>query len=155
MWPVKRSPLLIELSREHHAALVLATRLMPQGNAGYHAKLPGTAAERVVYLREQFAMHLSPHFGVEERAFALLAPGRAELESAITRMLDDHREMRLTIQNVDSTGDDSALARFGRLLVGHVRFEERTLFPAVASQGNATELAGISDILSHYSQPGT
>jgi hypothetical protein len=117
---VKRAPTLIQLSREHHAALVLAK----------HARAcAGDAAAGSALLARIKAGHtadLLAHFAAEERELpGALAPIAPEL---ILRLFDEHACLRALLVRIGH-GDMSALQPFGELLAAHVRFEERELFP--------------------------
>lgn len=107
---------LIELSREHHVALRLAKRLAGAGTAD---SLPTVTS----FLRQEKATLLR-HFGDEERDLLpqLLDFGEAALAQ---RLVDEHREMEALMSHDQ---DPQALARLGRVLGEHVRFEERELF---------------------------
>lgn len=111
-----RDPRLIELSREHHAALRLAKRLSGAAAADSLAAVTG-------FLRKEKATLLR-HFGDEERDLLpqLLDFGEAALAR---RLVDDHRELEALMAQDE---DPQALARLGRVLGEHVRFEERELF---------------------------
>ena len=119
---MKRHPQLQPLSDDHHAALVLAREVRRAGEA---------AADRAALARvwreaqARFARELEPHFQVEEAA--LFPPLEAAGEGALAaRACRDHARLRELIAG--AAGGAEAIA-FGALLHGHVRFEERELFP--------------------------
>jgi hypothetical protein len=121
---MKRSPALLQLSREHHTALSLALRI---------AKATDPAAQQtlLVTVPALFRGELEPHFQEEEHNLLpqLAATGETTL---VARTLDEHAQMRALAAAI-AAGEATALAPFGRLLQAHVRFEERELF-AVAEQ---------------------
>ncbi|MGP1679975.1 MAG: hemerythrin domain-containing protein, partial [Burkholderiales bacterium] len=109
---MKRSQELIALTREHHAALVLARRAIVSPRDGPAARELAAALPRI------FARELEPHFRVEEEA--LLPPLRAAGESAqAARMLEEHRLLRALAQAC-AQGDGAALGNVGALLEAHV-----------------------------------
>lgn len=123
---MKRSLPLMALSREHHAALVLAKKARALGSSTADA----AAIEFMRGLPAIFASELAPHFRVEEEAL-LPALRRACTEAAIAaveRTLAEHVELIDLIRRAGE-GDATSLAAFGARLEAHVRFEERELFP--------------------------
>jgi hemerythrin-like domain-containing protein len=119
---MKRDPRLQGLSSDHHQALVLARRVRRRTAAG---TLDGPLVTEVA---RRFRTELEPHFQVEEEVLlpALLEIGEANL---VTRTLDDHAFLRAQVSAAENGALD-ALAGFGQRLHEHVRFEERSLFPA-------------------------
>lgn len=115
---MKRHPALQKLSREHHAALVLAKR----------AQRPDCDAAAIV---RAFAIQLEPHFLAEESGLvaALDAAGQVALTE---RTLIDHQTLRDLARRL-AAGDATSLRPFGELLEAHIRFEERDLFPRAES----------------------
>lgn len=118
---MKRSQTLIKLSREHHAALVLARR----------AKKSAPGSDALVQLMTDFPARwnngLVPHFAEEERTLLprILADGANPLAE---RLKKDHDRLRALAACIIAGGAD-ALAEFGQLLSNHVHFEEHELFP--------------------------
>lgn len=113
---MQRDPRLRKLSSDHHHALVLARRL---------TTLAGEPRE---VLALAFERELAPHFRIEEE---LLLPAlhAAGLSNLAERTQADHDRLR-ALATAAGAGDASAVAAFAALLVEHVRFEERELFPA-------------------------
>lgn len=130
---MKRSPALQQLSREHHPALVLASRIAKAGDAV-------AVDELLRRVPEVFARELAPHFAQEEAMLLprLAAAGAGDL---VARTLDEHRRMYELLAAIE-TGDGTALKVFGELLQAHVRFEERELFVAAEALLPADFLAG-------------
>jgi len=125
---MKRHPDLLQLSREHYAALKLARdarRAAGSGNANEVAAL----AQRVVAL---FAAELDPHFRVEEQGILVLLAEAGEHDLA-GRTLADHAELRRLARRL-ATPDAETLLGFAELLGAHVRFEEREVFEAAQAR---------------------
>lgn len=118
---MKRSLALQELSREHHAALSLASRIA-RADEQAQQDMAATIAER-------FRREIAPHFDREESDLLvrLAAAGEAAL---VQQTLAEHRQLRDLAARL-SDGDHGVVARFGVALRDHVRFEERVLFPRV------------------------
>lgn len=120
---MKRSDNLIRLSREHHAALVLAKRARELGNQ------PGeTCSAFMAQLVETFGRELEPHFAIEESHLLPLLQ-RAGETALVNRTLAEHATLRGLIAEI-AKHDHVALIQFGVALAAHVRFEERELFHA-------------------------
>ena len=112
----RRGPLLA-LSREHHAALVLARDCRV-----------ATATEAAALALRIEAHHrdvLVAHFASEER---LLAAHAASIDGAVAqRIAADHAWLRAWIE--DGARDLDAVLAYGARIVEHVRFEERIAWP--------------------------
>ncbi len=125
---MRRSPALQPLSREHHAALKLA-------KACERAVLSADAAEVERACRramEVYASELEAHFAVEEQKLLPLLHGTPD-QPLVERMLTEHRQLYALLDGLRQN-DAEILARFGKCLTAHVRFEERELFPALESK---------------------
>lgn len=134
---MKRGDGLAPLSREHHAALVLAKRLAAAQRA------PALREGLAVAVTDTFARELEPHFQTEEAALLplLMEAGEAEL---VARTLREHDELRELVLRVRA-GDADALWPFGAKLDAHVRFEERKLFPVAEAVLPPQALASVAD----------
>ena len=109
---MKRDPRLVPLSREHHAALRLGRQLIAGEGGGL--------------LRDMLPA-LRAHFAEEEHTLLprLAAHG---LDALVKRLRDEHAQL-LALFAAAQRGERQAEA--GQMLIDHVRFEERTLCPAV------------------------
>lgn len=133
---MKRSQELIELTREHHHALVLARRAIVAAREAPAAR--ALAAE----LTEIFLRELEPHFILEEQKLLPALRGAGEYARA-ARTLDEHRQLRALAQ-AGAAGETASLLSFGLLLEAHVRFEERELFPLAEAILPANVLAAVA-----------
>ena len=84
------------------------------------------ACHRVI---QSYADELHPHFLIEEQQLLPLLHGKPEQPLA-ERTLHDHRQLA-ELRDRMRTPDADALRQFGQILMAHVRFEERELFPAL------------------------
>jgi hypothetical protein len=116
---MKRSLTLTPLSREHHQALVFCKRLREVFNAPSDEQL-----QQWLTLKPLLIAALFHHFEEEERYF-LDELGVSSQHSLIQQMLQDHQSIRDFI----NTDELDKLGVFADLLMAHVRFEERELFP--------------------------
>jgi hemerythrin-like domain-containing protein len=122
---MKRIPALQPLSREHHTALTLA-KACERAVQSHDAEQIAATCQRIL---KAFPAELEPHFQIEEQSLLPLlnSAGNKPLEQ---RTLEDHRQLRALLDDLQQN-DDGALDSFGKLLMEHVRFEERELFPAL------------------------
>jgi hypothetical protein len=135
---MKRDPGLAELSRDHHQALYAAMR-MKRATADDLGEVRGGALEF-------WGDHGARHFRIEEEillpAFATSSdPGH----EAVVKVLVDHVWIRERIDRLAANELDLAeLHELGERLEGHVRHEERVLFPLIetALEPDALEALG-------------
>ncbi len=127
-----RVGVLRELAREHHGSLLLARDI---------ARFPEPATpEALALMNARIASYwqdeLAAHFRREE-ALLVRHPGVLP-EARAMRLLDEHRVLAAMCLRADSNDlGREALARFGRLLHDHVRFEERECFDALQAAETA------------------
>lgn len=120
---MKRHPDLLQLSREHHAALKLALHARRAAESGD----PDGRREIAQRIANFFSAELDRHFRVEEQGVLVRLKAIGEHDVA-RRALEEHDEMRRLIGAL-SYPDARRLLTFADLLGAHVRFEERELFP--------------------------
>jgi hemerythrin superfamily protein len=120
---MKRSQFLQPLSKDHHAALVLAKACQSAASSGSELRVR-VASERA---KDFFRTDLADHFRIEEE---LLMPILSDIDSKglAKRTLDEHAQLR-TLVGAMGLGNAEVIGAFGKCLVDHVRFEERELFP--------------------------
>jgi iron-sulfur cluster repair protein YtfE (RIC family) len=120
---MKRHPALEPFSRDHNLGLILARKLQhPESNA-------------VEEFLTAWDLEIASHFVDEEE---LLMPVIPE-EALATRLLDEHRLIRNLVACLPRTAE-----QVGSKLEAHIRWEERSLFPAIesgASDSDMRELA--------------
>ncbi|MBH5329197.1 hemerythrin domain-containing protein [Eikenella sp. S3360] len=114
---MKRHPLLVPLSQDHHHSLAMCTRILRDPAADHRADFLGHRAD------------LLAHFAEEERLFApwwgkLAQPAMRE------RFEGDHALLRGMLASPELDNPDW-LKNFAETLRGHARFEERELFQAL------------------------
>lgn len=129
---MKRHASLRDLSGEHHAALSLARALMRDTPQELTAGLPPDPDARVREVRARWERDLAPHFAVEERELLPLSDcGDAALRAHATRIRTEHGQLRKLLGELSADDLADRGDALGRLLQGHVRFEEREWFPAL------------------------
>lgn len=143
---LRRDPALVELSRDHHHALVQALALR-RAAAAVEA---GEAAPTATAFLDFAASDLEGHFADEESELLPRADAVAPEESA--RVRSEHEEMRAGIARLKAALAASADARgllggLGDLLHDHVRYEERALFERVQERLSAQQLAELGQAI--------
>jgi hemerythrin-like domain-containing protein len=126
---MKRHPILASLSHDHHHGLVEARRLQRAADG------PTPALAAAAFLRF-FTDETARHYRHDEDR---LFPRVVEFQAARDLLLDallEHQVLRAQAaqlqRRVASDGDVSTIMReLGRLLVSHIRAEERHLFPLI------------------------
>lgn len=154
--PIKRSPELQPLAREHHRALIVALRarsvLAGRAFAGPVVEFDALVAE----VREHFDTTLASHAAIEDR---LLGPELCRAHgldaAAAERMVDEHRRLvaclgRAEDVSADADGRRAALGEYSELLERHVRFEDREYFGLLERALPADVLAEIGAALASY-----
>ena len=128
---MKRSQALRSLSREHHQALSVGRDLT-------HADDPERAASKFL---EFWRREGAAHFRIEEEVllptWKLLGTVRAE---ATARLAREHLELRSAALALAEAPSLAAVRQVGEMLVAHVRFEERGLFPMIEADLGEPEL---------------
>jgi hemerythrin-like domain-containing protein len=117
--PIKRSPQLAPLSREHHEGLLLVWKI-------YQGLKNNIDPERIrKYVLWYWQSHIKPHFYQEEKILLPYLPPNQELAR---RLKTEHEQIREMILSLDQEGEKSILPALAKFLDDHIRFEERELF---------------------------
>ncbi len=122
---MKRNAVLQPLSREHHTALSLGNACLRAAQSGDHALIK-QSCERAL---QHYARELDMHFNTEELTLLPLLK-TDETRLLAQRTLREHQQLR-GLQEGLRLNHTASLLEFGQLLMAHVRFEERELFPAL------------------------
>jgi hemerythrin HHE cation binding domain-containing protein len=140
---MKRNPALVSLSRDHHQALVVAQKL--------RRATAETAVEARVLGLEFWERDGRGHFRLEEEVLlpAFAAHGDP-MDPRVARVLCEHVAIRqrMSALAADASSPAEKLNELGALLAGHVRFEERELFPLIESVMPAADLSAVAAALS-------
>jgi hypothetical protein len=134
---MKRSPALVALSRDHHAALDAARRLRRAGDDELEAAL--------AHLRGFWEPAGRSHFEIEEALLLDALPATdAQWREASERVRAEHDDIRARVASVRGLQDAHEL---GRALHDHVRFEERVLFALLEQRLPEAELARLGEAI--------
>jgi hemerythrin-like domain-containing protein len=118
--PIKRNPALVNLSKDHHFALLLIWKIK-EG-----LKKPVQPERITQYVLHFFDTDLKQHFQNEENLLNKELDAKDEMRR---RTEEEHKEIREMIERLRKKGDDTLLLeQFASALEAHIRFEERELF---------------------------
>jgi hemerythrin superfamily protein len=137
--PIKRHPSIVELSKDHHFALLLVWKIRQGLSKSIE---PPRISKYVVHF---FDTDLIQHFNEEEKFLFSKLPANNELR---IQAEDEHRQIKEIIDDlrVNST-DKDLLVEFATVIEGHIRFEERKLFNHLQENIPENELAEIASSL--------
>ena len=136
--PIKRSPHIASLSRDHHHTLLLGWKIR-QG-----IKLNREASRITAYVVHFYEKHVELHFAEEETLLFQQLPDGDELKH---RAFSEHRTLRELFKNLHDKPDYEKLNQLADLLDQHIRFEERVLFPHLEKTIPVEELEKIGKAL--------
>ena len=141
--PLHRDPSLIPLSHQHQHGLALTVFIDRGLKAEPTREKALELADKVARLAE---VELLGHFRVEEEV--LFPAVRPFLRSGalLDRLVAEHRTMEDLVRRIAGATDENRiplLKRFGEVLHGHIRTEERQLFQEIQARLDASQLATI------------
>ncbi len=144
---MKRHDALIPLSREHHAALILA-KLLQKGAPAYKG-LPIDLAGKAAYALQFYHQELVKHFLSEEKIIIGKIKGiNDQLDRLSDEIFLEHKELKLLFEAIPiSECLENHLDSIGYALEKHIRKEEREFFPLIQDSCNETALAEILQLL--------
>ena len=126
---MKRHQSLIPLSRDHHAALILA-RLLQIGAPAYKG-LPSDPEGKLAYAFNFYENELISHFITEEKIFQLVSGINDSLDVLVQDVVAEHQKIHDLFSLNDNVNLVAHLDTIGKLLESHIRKEERILFPLI------------------------
>jgi iron-sulfur cluster repair protein YtfE (RIC family) len=133
----KRHAAFIGLSHDHHHTLALALRLRQGEGALLSDGWTHDPMLQIQLVQRFLEADLRPHFAAEEDIlFPSVERSLPSLTHLVRALCRQHREVESLVLLLKSAGGADVrglLARVGSLLEGHVRREERELFPACES----------------------
>lgn len=134
--PIKRNPILIEFSKDHHFGLLLVWKI----RQGFKSKIEPERISR--YLLFYFDNDLMRHFAEEEKLLFVKLDEHAELRKQAE---SDHALIYKLVEQIKQNNNDSQLIKqFADKLEEHIRFEERGLFNYIQVCLSEDELTGIA-----------
>lgn len=135
-----RTGALLPLSREHHTSLVIARASRRAADDQDNASC-STAIDN---MEAHWHTLMASHFEQEERLIRVAADSLDP--QSITRILAEHAELRTLACGPCSLEPASRLRRFADLVVAHVRYEERVIFPQLQSHPSIVSVTTFNPI---------
>ncbi|MCU7490854.1 MAG: hemerythrin domain-containing protein [Bacteroidota bacterium] len=136
-----RSKSLVPLSHDHHHALKLAQML--KKDAPRLESVPESPQEKARRALEFYESDLVVHFAAEEKVLYPFVKGKDTiLDGLFKEIMEEHKKIRHLVESLlqDETGLEEKLDTLGRFLEGHIRKEERELFPRIQEVFSEDEL---------------
>ncbi|GAA0564578.1 hemerythrin domain-containing protein [Chitinophaga japonensis] len=146
--PVKRSPALVPLSRDHHDGLLLCWKI----REGTRKAVDADRIRR--YVIHCFERELAAHFQEEEAlVFTVLAADDPMKRTALAQ----HEELRRLAGELEKAhgGGQAYLAAFADKLDEHIRYEERALFPYIEAKLSGEQLQEMGLAIEAMHRKGT
>ena len=140
---------LLELSRDHHHALVMGR------DAKRAAAVNDGAvwAETIACIENYWRDSMAEHFVEEERLIQL---AREQLDAdAVGRILSEHAELRALAGGPCMLEPRERLSRFSELVSAHVRYEERVFFPQLQLHAHAAGATSAESLHPNPAYPHT
>lgn len=136
--PIKRHEALQDLSRDHHAGLLLCFKVR-------EGLKRNVEPERILrYCRHFYKQHLEEHFREEEE---ILFPSLGNKHPMVQKALEQHRQLNRLFASQTASGQ--VILEIEKLLKEHIRFEERELFNEIQQELGAEKLKLLNASLSH------
>lgn len=143
--PIKRNQYIISLSQDHHSGLLFCWKIkegLKKGADLFRIKQ---------YINFYWERHLKEHFLEEEQLLF------SQLDNELTMQgKDDHLMLieRISRINNDDNVSGQDYLSFAELMIKHIRFEERVLFPHLETDLPAATLASAGAYLKqHHAEP--
>ncbi|MFA4924857.1 MAG: hemerythrin domain-containing protein [Ignavibacteriaceae bacterium] len=144
---MKRHLALINFSREHHNALILAQILKKDGPN--FRDLPSGDEGKRIYTLSFYDRELTKHFHNEEIFFSFVNRQSSLLTEETALLIADHKKLAKWIQHLPKAVNlENILDKIGVLLEKHIRFEERIYFQKVQELFSEKELDELLTLLS-------
>lgn len=137
---MSRTGVLLPLSREHHTSLVMARAARRAANE----KNSAVCSAAIENIEAHWHSLMANHFEQEER---LIGSAAESLDpESIMRILAEHAELRTLACGPCSLDPAARLRRFADLVVVHVHYEERVLFPQLQLHPSVASMATFDTI---------
>jgi iron-sulfur cluster repair protein YtfE (RIC family) len=125
----RRNQKLLPLTHDHHHVLALVRRLRAA------LKVDGLMDNEFDELLEFYKADMIDHFREEEeQVFPLLVDAQGRIPDELARAIREHLHIHALVRQLARLRSVSVLEELLDVIEGHVRLEERKLFPMVEEQ---------------------
>jgi iron-sulfur cluster repair protein YtfE (RIC family) len=139
--PIKRSPELAPLSREHHEGLLFVWKL----RQGISRQIE--PARIAAFIEWFWKHHLEPHFQKEETVLPVVLSTAHPL---VAQMFREHEAIRNRVADAVQHGNLKKFEQLAQALNDHIRFEERQLFVEVEKQAGTAQWHWLSEQVTEH-----
>lgn len=136
--PIKRSPQLAPLSREHHEGLLFAWKI----RQGISKNIETSRLS--AFVNWFWQQHLYAHFNKEEAALPAVLSSQHPF---IQQMFQEHAEIKKLLEEAAHYEDLKKFEMLAQKLTAHIRFEERQLFGEIEKAATPVQLEVLSEQL--------
>ena len=139
--PIKRSPELAPLSKEHHDGLLFVWKIR-QGLKN-DTSIDKLRSYTIWYWKE----HTKPHFFQEEK---ILLPYMPADHPWVAQLINEHAQIRELVLNLDKEAEKETFVILCDLAERHIRWEERKLFCYLEEKLTKQQLSDIhAELVKH------
>lgn len=143
---MKRHESLVQLSRDHHQALILAQLI--KKNAPAYKGMPTTLPGKIIYAVNLFNTELKKHFEKEEAMLQLVNEMYPAINKISGEIFEEHIALSALFLSLEGSADqENLLDELGNKLDAHIRKEERILFPLIQDYCTEEQLLQLKTIL--------
>jgi iron-sulfur cluster repair protein YtfE (RIC family) len=143
---MKRHTSLIPFSKHHHQALILGQIL--QKNSPPYENIPHDPKGKKEYFVSQHLDLLQYHFDMEENLlFPFISNLTDDFRIFIDEIISEHRRMEILFEKIQNETDtEESEDQLGKMLIAHVRKEERILFEDIQNKLNENQLEELTKL---------
>jgi hemerythrin-like domain-containing protein len=117
-------------------------------DAPVYKGLPDKPYDKARYAMDQFETHIRKHFQLEEMLLAKVKDIQPSIKILAEEIKAEHSELTALFQSLATSNDTEIIMNeLAVKLEGHIRKEERVLFPLLQEQCSETVLAEIYELL--------
>lgn len=144
---MKRHFGLVEFSKDHHQALILAQ--ICKRNSPQYKGMPATIDGKAEYALKMWETELKPHFQREEKYLIPISKSKTDkLKELCERIILEHEQIGKLIDKIALGAElEFILDEFGKLLDNHVRFEEREWFDEIQKELTVEEIEHLAVVV--------
>lgn len=146
---MKRHPILIPISREHHQVLLLAQLL--KKDAPLYRGLPDTLDGKLEYARTKYQELLLLHLKRDQESLYPYLRQWPELSDLLEELMAQSHWMTRTFEMLDKSATAEKLDQIGHSLEQYVRTKERKLFQTAQELLDETEMLTLGKEISRHS----
>lgn len=142
---MKRHPVLIPISREHHQVLLLAQLLKKDAPA--YRGLPSTREGKIHYASQLYQSLLKAHLWRDRQVLFPYLASYEDLAELSNALIASNSALTNHLEKLSDIASEEELDTIGRKLESYVRIKERQLFEQAQQVLNDAEFADLQSRL--------